>query len=236
MTTTQTASSINKTARLAGILYLLMGPFAAYSLSVRFGAFIHEDASQTVANIMAAQGSFMIAIVTWPVSQTLQIFLVLALYKILQPVNKARAGLMVALALVGIPIVILNELNQFAVLFLLSGKEYLASLPPEQVQAQVMFFLHMHEHGMQIAHIFWGLWLVPFGYLVFQSQFLPKLLGALLIVAGCGYFIDLAISWARPDLGVTVTQYTFIGELLLPLWLLAKGVNVEQWERRALPA
>lgn len=123
-----------------------------------------------------------------------------------------------------------------AVLFLLSGKEYLASLPAEQLQAHVMFFLHMHEHGIQIGHIFWGLWLVPFGYLVFQSRFLPKVLGALLIVAACGYFIDLAIYWARPDLGVTVTQYTFIGELLLPLWLLVKGVNVEQWERRALPA
>lgn len=230
------ASSISTTARIAGLLYLLMAPFAAYSLSVRFSAFIHEDASQTVANITAAQGQFLVAIVTWVLSQTLSIFLVLALYKILRPVDKSRALLMVVLALLGIPIVLLNEVNQFAVLALVSGAEYLKSVDPEHVRAQVMFFMHMHERGILIAHIFWGLWLVPFGYLVFQSRFLPKTLGVLLIVAACGYIIDLAIWLVMPGSGVTVTQYTFIGELLLPLWLLVKGVNVEQWERRAIPA
>jgi len=57
-----------------------------------------------------------------------------------------------------------------------------------------------------------------------------------LMVAACGYFIDLAIYWAMPGLAMTVTQYTFIGEVALPLWLLVKGVNVEQWQRRAIAA
>lgn len=232
----QQRSTINRTARLAGALYLLMAPFAAFSLSVRFSAFVHADAEQTVANIAAAESQVLFAIVTWLVAQTLSIFLVLALYKVLRPVDKSRALLMVVLALIGVPIIVLNELNQFAVLFLMSGADYLQSLDPAQLQAQVMFFLHMHEHGIQIGHIFWGLWLLPFGYLVLRSGFLPSVLGVLLIVAGIGYLIDLAIYLALPELNLTVTQYTFVGELLLPLWLLAKGVNVERWNRCAAPA
>ena len=228
--------AINKTARVAGALYLLMAPFAAFSLKVRFSAFDHADAAQTVANIAAAPGQHLAAIVTWLVSQTLMIFLVVALYRLLRPVSKTYAALMAALGLVGIPISMLNEINQFAVLLWLSPSEFTANVDPTQIQANVMFFLHLHERGMQICHIFWGLWLLPFGYLVFKSKFLPRVLGILLVIAGIGYLVDLTGYLLFPGSNFTITPYTFIGELLLPLWLLIKGVRVEEWQRRAVHA
>jgi hypothetical protein len=85
--------------------------------------------------------------------------------------------------------------------------------------------LRLHEYGLKVAQIFWGLWLLPLGWLVFRSGFLPRWLGILLLIAGAGYLIDLFIGVVFPSVGVTATTVTFVGELLLPLWLLIRGVG-----------
>ena len=104
----------------------------------------------------------------------------------------------------------------------------------EKLQAFASLFLDIYEHGFSIAHIFWGLWLFPLGYLGFKSSFLPKVIGVLLIIAGLGYLVDFTLFFLFPDITVTVSEFTFVGEVLLILWLLIKGVNVEQWQKRAL--
>ena len=95
-------------------------------------------------------------------------------------------------------------------------------------------FLKLHSHGILIAQIFWGLWLFPLGFLVFKSGFLPRILGVFLIIAGFGYLTESLGNLLFPNFDVTIGLYTGLGELFLPLWLLIKGVNVEQWEKRAL--
>ena len=235
MTSKEKVNPIKKTARVAGILYLMMTPFAIFSMFyVRSNLFVPGDAATTANNIMASEGLFRSGIVSWLICQTIFIFLVLVLYKLLKPVNKNHALLMVVLALIAVPIAFINELNQFAVLVLLSGADYLTAFEVDQLHAQVMLFLDLHEHGIIIAQMFWGLWLFPFGYLVFKSGFLPRILGVLLMIGCFGYLIDFVRFVFFPDFDVTISQFTGIGELLLPLWLLVKGVNVEQWEKRAL--
>jgi len=86
---------------------------------------------------------------------------------------------MVILVLVAAPIAMLNELNHVAVLLVLSGSDFLTTFSLDQVQASVPLFLNLHEHGVFIAQIFWGLWLFPMGYLIFKSNFLPLALGYL---------------------------------------------------------
>ena len=142
--------------------------------------------------------------------------------------------LMVIFALAALPIAMLNELNHFAVLLLLNGTDYLKVFRIDQLYSQVMFFLDLGHYGAFIAAIFWGLWLLPMGYLVFKSGFLPRIIGVLLIIAGFGYIIDSAALFLLPDLNINISQFTFYGELLMLLWLLIKGVNVKQWEKRAL--
>jgi len=141
---------------------------------------------------------------------------------------------MVIFILLGVPIAMLNELNHFVLLLLLSGADYLTVFTADQLQALVPLLLDLHEHGIMIAHIFWGLWLLPMGYLIFKSGYIPRILGVLLIIGGFGYLIDFVTFLLFPDFDVTIAEFTFIGELLLPLWLLIKGVDVEQWEKRAL--
>ena len=141
---------------------------------------------------------------------------------------------MVVLALVSIPITMLNQLNQFAALMLLSGADYLTVFTADQLQAQVMFFLDLSETGVFIVQIFWGLWLLPFGYLVFKSGFLPKILGVLLMIGCFGYLIDFFTFFLLPNFDATVSEFTGLGEFFILLWLLIKGINVEQWEKRTL--
>lgn len=216
-----------RTARLAGALYLSMMPFATFSLYVRFGKIPGASPTETAANILASPGLFGAAIVTWLASQVISIFLVVQLYKLLKPVNATQALLMLVLAFIGVPITCMNETHQFAVLMLLQNP--VLSTGTEQQLAQMMLQFALHERGLAVAHIFWGLWLLPLGWLVFRSGFLPRWLGVLLLIAGAGYLFDFFTSTLFPFAGVTVTTYTFVGELLLPLWLLIKGVDVARY-------
>ena len=221
-------------ARVAGFLYLIMAPLGIFGiLYVPSIIIVPRDAATTANNIMASESLFRLSIVSALLTQVVFIFLVLFLYQLLKPVNKSHALLMVILVLVAVPIAMLNELNQFAALLLLSGAHYLPAFEPDQLHSQVMLFVDLHEDGILIAQIFWGLWLFPLGYLVFKSGFLPRFLGVLLVIGCFGYVIDSFVLILFPGFK-PIAQFTFIGELLLPLWLLIKGVNVEQWEKLAL--
>jgi hypothetical protein len=231
MTTTAHAS-VNKTARLAGGLYLAMMPFAFFGiLYVPSVLLVRGDAATTSRNIMASESLFRSGTVSHLIGQIIFIFLVLALYRLLQPVNKGQALLMVILALLGIPMAFLNEVNYLAALRLLSGAGDGAFTSTQQ-QALAMLFLDLRQAGILVTQVFWGLWLLPLGSLVFGSGFLPKLLGVLLMIGGAGYLIDAGTQLLFPGLP-TIAQFTFIGELLFPLWLLVKGVNVEQYRQHA---
>jgi hypothetical protein len=225
--------SASKTARMAGILYLGMMPLAIFTLWVRSTVSVPGDGAATARHVLESEAWLRAAILTWLGSQTLFIFLLLALYRLLAPVNGRQAMLMVVLGLVGVPIAFVNELCQFAALLLVSGADYLRAFETAQLQAAVPFVLRLHDHGLYIAHVFWGLWLVPLGCLVFRSGFLPRILGALLILAGAGYLVDCLRYVLMPDVAAPVTQFTAIGELLFPLWLLLRGVNVRRSERQA---
>jgi hypothetical protein len=221
-------------ARVAGLLYLLLLPLGVFGiLYVPSIVIVPGDVAATAGNIMASESLFRLSIVTALLVQVVNILVVLLLYQLLKPVEKKIASLMVIFLLVGVPIAMLNELNKFAILLLVSGAPYLKVFTADQLQALIPLFLDLHQHGINIAGIFWGLWLLPMGYLVFKSGFLPRVLGVLLIIGCFGYLIDSAAFFLLPRFHVSIAQFTFLGEVLLPLWLLIKGVNVERWEERA---
>ena len=227
-------NSPQKTARVAGFLYLIIFCLAILAELARSRLIVPGNAATTANNIMASEGLFRVGIVIFLIEQMVFLLLPLVLYKLLKPVNKNIAALMVIFVLVGIPIAMLNLLNQFAVLLLVSGADYLTAFEADQLHAQVMLFLDLYQHGIFIAKIFWGLWLFPLGYLVFKSGFLPRILGVVLIISGLGYLIDDFMVLLSPNSGAILSLFAFIGEWLFALWLLIKGVNVEQWEKRAL--
>ena len=224
---TKEKTNPNKTARIAGFLYLLLVPLGVLGIIyVPSTLIVPGDVAATAGNIMANEALFRLSIVSALLVQVVNIFVVLFLYKLLKPVNKNMARLMVIFILLGAPIAMLNELNQAAALLLLNSADPLSAL--------TTMFLDLHQYGIQIAGIFWGLWLFPMGYLVFKSNYIPKIIGVLLMIGCFGYLVDSFVFFLFPDFGVAISQFTFIGELLLPLWLVIKGVNVEQWEKSVL--
>ncbi|MCL4262030.1 MAG: DUF4386 family protein [Anaerolineae bacterium] len=221
-------------ARTAGVLYLLLAPLGIFGiLYVPMTLIAPGDAAATANNVIASESLFRLSIVAALMTQLVNLLLVLLLYKLLKPVNKQIAVLMVIFLLAAVPIAMLNELNQVVVLLLLSGAEYLTVFTAVQLQSLSLLFINLHEYGIYIAGIFWGLWLFPMGYLVFRSGFLPRILGVLLMIGCFGYLIDSFTAFLLPGFGVEVAAFTFWGEVLLPLWLLIKGVNVERWEKLA---
>jgi len=225
-------NSPQKTARAAAFVFALIF-FLGMSteLFIRPGMIMPGDAAATVKNIAASQSLFRLSMVSDLLRQALLTVLPLILYKLLKPVNKTIASLMVIFALVCIPISLLNELNHFAVLLLSSGTGYLAAFKADQLNALVTFFLELRQYGTFIAQFF-SFWVLLLGYLVFKSGFLPKFLGILLMLAGLCYTL-LAVQFLLfPNFDATLLGvFTFIAETLFYLWLLIKGVNVEKWEK-----
>jgi hypothetical protein len=227
-----TDKNTHPSARLAGLLYLLLAVVAAFGMQiVPSTIIIPGDVATTIQNIIASESLFRLGIVSSLIGQVIQIFVVFALYHLLKPIHKDLAKLMVVFILVAVPLAMLNELNYFITLILVGSGNHLTGLSPELIQSLVAIFLDLHEYGIMIGHIFWGLWLLPMGYLIFKSGFIPNLLGILLIIGGIGYIIDFLLAALGFDIGFVISQFTFIGELLLPLWLLIRGVNIDKWQK-----
>jgi hypothetical protein len=132
----------------------------------------------------------------------------------------------------------MNLLNYCFVLLLVSGAGYLTVFEPDQVHALVLLFLNAYEYVALIWALFFALHLLVLGYVVYKSGYVPRMLGIMLVVAALGYFIDSFGTVLLPqyeELYASVVVLTaIVGELPLTFWLLIKGINVEQWKKRAL--
>jgi hypothetical protein len=194
------------------------------------------DAAATVRNIAASEALFRLSLVSDLIRQVLLMLLPLVLYKLLKPVSKNMASLMVIFALVGVSISMLNEINHFAVLLLSSGAGYLTALKADQLNALVKFFLELRKYGTYIPQVL-SFWVLLLGYLVFKSGFLPRILGILLMLGGLCYTSSAVLFFLFPNLdAMLLGLFAFIGETLFYLWLLIKGVNVEERRKQALAA
>lgn len=224
-------SSNKKTARIAGLLYLVVVLTGIFSLQYVPGKLIvWDNAAQTFNNIVASQTLFRFGIVSGLVCYTFFLLLPLTLHKLLKQVNEFYAKLMTVLAFVSVPIAFISIQHKLSVLSLISGESYLSVFTNDQLQAQVMFELNQYDNGMLIGQIFWGLWLFPFGYLVYRSGFLPKILGVLLMMGCFGYLINFLGHSLVPDysaIGIApwVQLPASLGEIGTCLWLLIMGAK-----------
>jgi hypothetical protein len=137
----------------------------------------------------------------------------------------------VILGLVGVPISMLNDLNQVAAQLVLSGADYLAEFTADQSQALMMFFLNLNEQGIFIASIFWGLWLFPIGTLTYESQYFPKLFGHLMIIAGFGYLLGSLAHLLLPNDEAIIFQVFDLmtyGEVIFMLWVVVRGAKLPE--------
>lgn len=221
--------STKKTARIAGLLYLVNGVTGFFGIIYVPGKLIVSgNTGATANNILASERLFRLGIVSELICAAEFIFLVWILYRLLGGVNKTHASLMVILGLVFVPIMFVNTLNEIAALTLLRGADFLSVFGPSQREALAMLFLDLHRYGYVIGWIF-GLWLFPLGVLVFKSGFLPRILGVLLIAACFGYLADSFTPLLLPSYENMVGRLAGIpltlGEPAMILWLLIMGAK-----------
>lgn len=228
--------SINTTARVAGVLYLLI---AILSIPIHFTIpaqlVVAGDAAATANNIMASEGLFRMGIGAEFVLLMSEIVLSVLLYVLLKPVNKTLSLIAAFSRLAMTVIHSANLLSHFIVLLLLSGAGYLTVFAPNQLHALVMVFLDAYDYGFTIGIVFLFLHALILGYLIFKSGYFPRILGVLFVIASLGYLIDgfshvLIADYQKGP--VYLALPIAIAEIAFPLWLLIKGVNVEAWDKR----
>lgn len=217
----------SKTAKIAGVLFLILAICAAVDQSYMKSLYVSGNALATVSNIRASGWIYRLNFVSNITGQIAFLFSVYFLYKLFKPVNKDWARLTALLVFVSVPIAILNMLNQFAPMFLLSNS-YVGAFGTTQLNSLVMIFLDLYIHGIYIAGIFWGLWLLPLGYLVFKSGFVPKFIGIFLVIAGLGYVTNSLFYFLMPGYNLAISSYTFIGEVMFLFWLLFNNAKIPE--------
>ena len=215
--------SPKKIARITGLLGVVVLICGTFTHSVNSDIIVYQDPLITAKNLIDSESLFRLAFVSSLIMETVFIFYVFNLYRILKIVKKEYARVMLILGLVAVPLFMFNQLNQFAALL----------LAPDNID-QMMFFLELHKNGGLIVSVFFGLWLFPLGFLVYKSQFLPRILGIFLMIGCFGYLVHFFQGYLIPNYESSLWTNPFlvithISELLLMCWLVIKGVNAEKW-------
>ena len=224
--------------RFAGLLYVVTSIFGFFAMGYVPGKLMVDgNAAATAGNIAAHETLFRLGIASGLIGQAGFIFVAWALYALFKGVDQRQAALMVILIVVQVPIAFLNELNAIAALVLVRGADFLSIFDKPQREALAMLFLNLHDHGFNVAEIFWGLWLFPLGLLVYRSRFLPRFLGVWLGLAGFAWVLLSLTSLLLPQYQhrvYTLSQPATIGEIVFMFWLLIKGARPPAVDSAAL--
>ena len=223
-------NSKKKTARIAGILYLLIAITGGFGIMYAPSSIIvSDDATATANNLINSDFIYTVSILSNLISQALTIFLVLTLSQLFKEVNTKLTKYMVTFVLVAVPISFLNVLNLVAAQMFVSEAEFLQVFDSNQLKSLALVFLKLYEYGIAVVGIFWGLWLFPFGMLIIKSKLIPKIIGIFLTIGCFAYLIDSFIAILLPEYKESVSEIIMlplaIGEFSTILWLLIKGVR-----------
>lgn len=216
--------SERQAALATGLGLLLMGLLAPIAyLSVIQNLIVPGEAQTTVANIRDSLGPFRISIVFLLLVAVLDIIVAWGLYVLLKPINKSLALLTAWVRIVYAAIFAGAIANLYNVLSLLEDAGNSGILGADQLNTQVMLLLEAYRIEWEIGLAIFGLHLFLLGYLVLKSG--PRVLGGLVVLAGVGYIVDTFGNMLLSDYSLTISLYTFVGEILLIIWLLWIGLK-----------
>lgn len=214
-------------ARMAGVFYLLVAVWGGLALFARSGIIVKGDAATTAANILVHQSRYLLAFGGDLLVVASYLVVTALFYRVFKPVNKNVSLLAAFFSITACAVQGFALAFQLAPLTLLDGSKYLAVFTAEQLQSLAFMFLRLYSQAYGVALVFFGFYCVLIGYLICKSTFLPRILGAFMMLAGLG-----GLAFLSPVIATSFLPYTLIGsvgELLLTVWLLAKGVDAEKW-------
>lgn len=224
-------------ARIGGVLYLIIIVVGLFGEAfVRGRLIVSGDATATAANIRSMES-------LWRFGIAAELFLLMCavtstwiVFVLLRPVSRDLAWLATFFNLVSIAVEAAIQLQLLAALFPLGNAGYLGAFTPEQLYATTYLSVKLHGYGFGVSLIFFGCVCLVWGYLIFKSGYLPKVLGALMQITGVCYLTNSFVLLLAPDFAdqifPAILVPAFVGESSLCLWLIVKGVNEEKWKQR----
>lgn len=233
-------SSPKRVARIAGVLYLLVGVLGGFAEGfVDPRMYVAGDAAATARNVVTSAGLVRLGVVAHLLDGTFFVFLAMALYVLLEHVNKTVARAMLVLVALATGIICLNAVFEFEGLRVATDSSYAAAFGAAGSNALVLLLLDTQHYGTLSAQVFFGLWLVPLGYLAYRLALFPRWLGALLISGGPCYLVDLLAAFLAPAFGQKIHAFVVIpcavAEISMVVYLLAVGVRTAKPDEH-LPA
>ncbi len=221
-------ATLTMRARAAGWWYLgfSLGPF--YLLYVPSRVVVQDDAAATGARILAHETLFRWGMLAEALGAVVFIGLALALYRLFEDVDRHRARQLLALVLVSSALGLVTVVFNAAALLVFRGGAPLAAFDAHTRDAVGMLLVRMHGQATGVNQLFWGLWLLPFGWLVVRSGFMPRWLGYWLVLDGFAWMVVSVIWFLAPEYTGTLFRWfqpVFLGELAAMLWLLIVGAR-----------
>jgi hypothetical protein len=236
MTTDSAKTSPLVYARTAGVLYLIIIVFGVFGEAfVRSSLFVQGDAAATASNILASQGLFRVGFLADSVMFLCDVALAVLLFVLLRPVGKTLALVAMFFRLTQTAVIAMNLLNYHAAIILLGNPVYAGAFEPAQLNSLSHFFLELHGHGYDLGLLLFGVHCFLLGRLVIRSGYFPKVLGILMMAAAVAYLVGSYTRFLAPSYVSAVAPIyivAFVSELAFCLWLLVRGVRMDEWNRR----
>ena len=223
-------------ARTAGAVYLLTTLTGIVTLVISGSLIVSGNAAATATNILMHEASFRLGVASDIIAGASYVAVTALFYDLFKPVSKSVSLLAAFFGLVGCTVGTLSNIFRLAPLVVLKNAQYLSVFKVEQVQALALLFLKLLVQAENIAFVFFGLYCLLIGLLVFRSTFLPRILGVLMAIAGLCWLTRSFTSFLLPPLARVLSPYIMaggVGEVALTVWLLVMGVNAERWQERA---
>jgi hypothetical protein len=237
----ESASSPKRLARIAGVFYLFVALFGGFAEGFADSKmYVADNAAATAANVLSNLGLVRLSVASHFLDATFLILTAIALYSLLQHVDKNVARAMLVFVILAAGIKSLNAVFQFEALQVATGESYVTAFSAAGSNALVLLLLDIQHYGTLSAQVFFGLWLAPLGYLAYKSGLFSKVLGGTLIAATVCYLVDLYAAFLVPDFGSQIHPFIVIVPIIAEVWmlgyLLVVGVRTEKPDNRILVA
>jgi hypothetical protein len=225
--------NVQRYARIAGVLFLLSlvaGGFGEAYVPSKL--IVSGDAAATAANLRNFDFLYRLGFASFLIESLCDTALALLLYVLLKPVNKQLSLLAAFFGLMATATFAFAELFYFAPQLIL-GRAYLNTFTPDQLNSLVLLSLKFYGYAGMIFTAYYGLAWIVRSYLIFRSSYLPKFLAVLMALGGIGFVVRNFLLILAPAYASDVLlMLMFPGGLIMTVWLLVKGVNVEKWNAK----
>jgi len=224
-------------ARLTGVLYLINGVVYTKADSLIHGKIlVKDDAAATAHNILTNGSVLQLSFAYSLIAAVAYIAVTFMLYELLKPVNRSISLLAAFFSMTGCIVGAFGSFFTIAPLTILGGAPYLSVFKTEQLQTIALLSLNLIAVVASVSMVFFGCYCILIGYLILRSTFMPRIIGAFLIIAGMTYQLFLSPPLAVNLFSRVVMPAGILGEGSLILWLLIFGVNSQRWKQQAAAA